>query len=96
MTNKIESRIKKAEMELKKAKAISVVYGQLANAFETYYCTAVTDDEGNYVRDEDGCLTYKDTPIEEARLYDYDYDQDVYKMAVKLFKAVMENLADAK
>lgn len=96
MTNKIESRIKKAEMELKKAKAISVVYGQLANAFETHYCSAVTDDEGNYVRDEDGCLTYKETPIEEASLYGYDYDQEVYKMAVKLFKVVMENLVDTK
>lgn len=96
MKNKIESRIKKAEMKLKKAKAISVVYGQLASTFENYYCSLVTDEEGNYVQDEDGCLTYKETPIEDARLYECDYDTEVYEMAVKLFKAVMKNVADAK
>ena len=94
--NKVEERIKKAEEEFKKAKAISIVYTQLKDSFEVNYCTPVTDEDGNYVHDEDGRTIFEETPIEDAQLYSYDYDADVYKYAVKLFKYLMEYLADVK
>lgn len=93
--NKAQNRIAEAEKALKKAKAIAVVYRQIESTYESYYCHPAKDEEGNYI-EEDGHWRYDENALDEAPLYNYDYDEDVYKMALAIMKKVLDTVADIK
>lgn len=93
--NKVQNRIADAEKALKKAKAIAIVYRQIESSYECHYCHIAKDDDGNYI-EKDGAWRYDENAIDEVSLYDYDYDEDVYKMALAIMKKVLDTVADIK
>lgn len=93
----MNERVKNAEMELKRVKALAKVHEMITSQFNSEFCQIKCDeDSGEYICDENGNFIYEEKPNEALNNWYYDYDLDYALLCKSVFKEVLSKIENMK